>query len=540
MNIRNIKNKPSKKKSNNIFSLAFLIMVFITLLTIFFSKNTRSDLFFIFFLISTIIIYLELVYNKKPKYILIKIIIISLLYNFSLFQVYGHPLGSDPWRLIQQIDSLINNNIQISNLGVYRFFPVFYIYNQIVTEIYNIDTFKAVFIQFSLHKVIILLIIYIFIKRVSDSKEISLFSILLLSVSNVFVQWNWWIVPMSLGAVFFVLLLLLSSFSNNNKNRILLFITFFSLLFTHIISIFAFLLIYLCIYIASFDKLKNIFVKRNVIIFFFITVIFYLAFITSFFDYAILNIFNAENQFETGTTIDMFANVNINWFQNFINRSGFALLLSLSFIPIIKYKHLNIKEKIIFSSFLFFSVIVFFIVYFAGISFILPSRWIYFSQLLLVPIVGYTLWKYFIKNNRIKFITHIIVSLFFISMIYNSVGSFDSSLGKNIGVHYGVQINEQQSIISFINNVNNSSTESDYITSLFIDYKENDGSLFEISNTNYYRLNNINILIRKNNLNLLYGYYNGKIIYQEFPYENLSQYYNIIFNSKEIIVYSNV
>lgn len=392
-------------------------------------------------------------YEKEVQVyrLIFKILILSLILRFSAYFVSPYPVGSDPWRHADLIKSIsIYGTSYLPTLNsYYSYYPMMHIYASILSLLGNLSTRDAMLLIGAILP-ISSIFVYILVKKITNSVQLGLFSMLLLNFSDFHIEWSIELIAMSFGIAIYTILIY---FLIERKEKTSIFFKTFTILFifiitwTHTVSTFIFIVsiislfagsyIYEYIYLIKHDPIKLTVNITLCILSIIILVYHWLDPEYPFFELIInelINSLSTEAEFLGRSTI---SNVGDSW-SSILNILGFLILIFFgilgSLYSLSKEYQDKTKISLIFMLVVLFSI--FFIFPVMGMRNIMPFRWPAFIYITFVLFSGIGIFKIVnVINSRLHktiFLSLIIV-VFSFSMITNSVTNMDSPIyGSNL------------------------------------------------------------------------------------------------------------
>lgn len=423
-----------------------------------------------------------------------KILIVSLILRFSAYFISPYPVGSDPWRHADLIKGIsIYGTIYLPQISeYYSNYPLMHLYASISGLIGNLTTKGAMFI-IGMVLTISTIFVYIFVKKITNSIPLALFSMLLINFSDFHIQWSIQIIAMSFGIAIYAMTIYLLIEQNEKITPIYKILTILAICiitWTHTVSSFICIVSLISLYIGSFiyehlykNKCNYAKLRVNTTLFTFFLLILtchwtdpkypFLKGITT----VLINSLSMDAEFLGRGPV---SNVGDSWFS-ILDILGFLILIFFGVIgslhSLSKEHQTKTKVSLIFMLVVLFSI--FFVFPVMGIRNILPYRWPAFIYTTFVLFSGIgifkisTIFKY--RRHKVVFISMLLI-LFSFFMITNSVTDMDSPV-------YGKNLNQKmiwtESEMEMFENINNSSDDiivSDLQTTenIFITYLKRD------------------------------------------------------------------
>lgn len=472
------------KKTTDVIKIIYWICITTALVSYYTAEPYyRPPLFFISISIAVASLGLEIISSGLQDNVdigksFIKIFILSIILRFTAFFISPYPVGSDPWYHAAFIEDICKYGTSLlpEKYGYYSNYPIMHIFASITSILGKLSVKESMAI-IGLILVFSTVFVYLIIKTITNNKNVALFSVLLLNVSDFHIQWSIQVIAMTFGiALYSILIYLLIAKKDKFKLIYKTFFLIFSflLIWTHTVSSFIFVLSLISLYPSSFIYkliygVRNNSVKQMVgntlYMLLFILLIYHwmnpnYPFFQSVID-GLINSLLSEADFLGRSAM---SNVSDSWIS-IIDILGFLIVIFLGIIGTLyslSVKYINVT-KLSLICMLLVLFFVFFVFPLMGMRNIVPYRWpafIYTTFMLFAGITSFQITS--ITNNRYFKITFVLLllSTFSFFMTTNSIANMDSPI-------YGENLNQElfwkNSEIILINNINNS--YSGYIVS---------------------------------------------------------------------------
>ena len=399
-----------------------------------------------------------------------KILILSLILRLSAYFISPYPVGIDPWKHADLIkDISIYGTSYLPKHSYYSNYPLMHIYASILSLLGNLTTKGAMSI-IGVVLTVSTIFVYTFVKKITNSVQLALFSMLLINFSDFHIQWSIQLLAMSFGIAIYtmiVYLLIEQKEKINTLFKIFSMLAIFVITWTHTISTFIYIvsLISLCAGSYIYERMyatKNNSARLRADLFLCIFSILILIYHWSDPRYPFLegtvnglgNSFSYEAKFLGRSAIpgagDSLSSIlDILGFLIFIFFGVIGSLHSLS-----KRHQTRTKVSLIFMLIVLFSIFFTFPV--MGIRNIVPFRWPAFIYTTFVLFSGIGIFKITstIKGRLFKAVfISILLIIFSFFMITNSFVDVDSPIyGKNL-THKMIWT---ESEVEMCRNINNS------------------------------------------------------------------------------------
>jgi len=235
-----------------IFTTIFFLLLSLTLLSLHSETYTRPLIFFVFIAINYVIITTQILfydYKKNSYLILLEIIIISIVVRASIYFEYSTVYGNDTFFHIKNIQLILSNGILPATLDTYINYPYFHLLVASISQITCLSAKNALFF-ISIIEILGSLFVFL-IARQFVSKKMALFSTMMITLAPYYIYWGFWLIPMTLGIVFFIIiiylfiknyLIIINDKINSKKISFLLLFFCFSSIFIHTVAPFVTLL----------------------------------------------------------------------------------------------------------------------------------------------------------------------------------------------------------------------------------------------------------------------------------------------------------
>lgn len=180
-----------------------------------------------------------------------RILILSLILRLSAYFISPHPIGIDPWghaNLVKDIS--IYGTSYLSKHAYYSNYPLMHIYASTSILLGNLTTKGAMSIV-AVALTLSTIFVYTYVKKITNSFQLALFSMLLINFSDFHIQWSVQLIAMSFGISIYTMIIYLLIEQKKKLNIIFgtfLVLAVFVITWTHTISTFIYLvsLVSLC------------------------------------------------------------------------------------------------------------------------------------------------------------------------------------------------------------------------------------------------------------------------------------------------------
>jgi hypothetical protein len=200
----------STKRLFILLVILFLLCVSISLL--FWGSETyrRPIGFFIMVAMAYVVIGGQIFLNSTKKnvpIVLLEIIIIAIIVRGSIYYLYPTVYGNDPFFHTEFVQVTLSTGSLPPKMGDYIHFPYTHLITAYVHELSGLD-FKNSYFVISLIEVFASLFIFL-IGRILGGIRLGLLSAMLVTLAPYNLFWGFWIIPMTLGLVFFIIIIYL-------------------------------------------------------------------------------------------------------------------------------------------------------------------------------------------------------------------------------------------------------------------------------------------------------------------------------------------
>ena len=447
------KTKEVTSKTNNLLLLLialFFITLSLSLLSWHSQNYTRPLIFFILMGISCVLIICQIMFYGIQKHvyvILLEILIIGLVLRASIYFEFPTVYGYDPFFHITGIQSIETQGFITSQLENYANFPYTHILASVIDQMTNVGA-KAAYFTISIIEIIGALFIFIIAKKLTNT-TIGLISALIIVVAPYNLNWGYWIIPMTLGLVFFIIvlyLLIVREEHQSIKISVLLLFFCFSSILVHTIASFAILVILLLLFachlfyrffVKTEDGGKKPFGSINLIILFGITLFSYWMFVyrspgVDLFSSFIRSLVNSFSRMDMGAVGSVTLAPTYNAMSIFLRDLPFIILLFFALFGSMLLLNQKLDRKKF--SWVFVGLAITLFLYgagFLGISAVLPDRWFAFAEIILVIPAAYAIYLLvFIQTNRKRqvILSAVIIFIFAFSSITSPLNNGDNPL----------------------------------------------------------------------------------------------------------------
>lgn len=454
------------KISDKIFITSFAILYIISIIQLF-VLECRGFLFFFTLSVAGAIIFIYILISKlnlfRTTTIYLMIIIFALLIRWSLPYLYSYPLGIDPWWFNEISQNVINsgylNDLLIGTMYYHQ--PLVIVISSIYSIILNVNSQFGYLFSVSLVEVLSLVFVAL-ICNLFLQKKIGIISYLFCVSFSVTIMWGWWTIAMTLGGSLFIIFIytLLRSLSSD-KFILILILIYISLILTHALSSIIALTFGTILLLSIFIFVKYLVPDENpcispkkiisISILLGIISLFFWIYYSGMFTFYTNNIFGKQvSSVLSRDTIDMGKIILRNPIYDGINKFGNIIaffLTIMGFFKAINYTNSKLKGRFkgIGLAFIFTSICIISITYLfplLNISIIMPTRWLYFSQILMSIFAASGTMFILLRINGIRKVILFAFIIFFsftFFNIINSDASFDSPIAEDITYFYGIK-----------------------------------------------------------------------------------------------------
>ena len=334
----------------------------------------------------------EIFYSKKNSdvwLILFKIILIGITIRAGLYYEFPSIYGIDPWFHQYLIQDYIDvGHIPPSIGNQYQILPIFHLLVANLQLITATATRTAYFLSVGLIEVVAVIFVFLIGQSIFN-KTTGLLASVFIVISDYWILWGVWIIPQTLGLVFFLIILYIVLVLNRKKQNIgsFLFIIFsIVLILTHTIAAFITLIALLSIYFVA-----NVLYKNHRYVSLVALLLFLVMMLTHWTGYA----FQAQYSFLTAVLLGMgkalmigteFANpelVSVQLapaFGHYLNQLGHLSLLGLGMFGAFIFA--SARKRNVGSMCLIITMILLYVITYAfplfGLRNILTTRWFAF------------------------------------------------------------------------------------------------------------------------------------------------------------------
>ncbi|MGB9939706.1 hypothetical protein [Methanosarcina sp.] len=192
--------------------------------------------------------------NIRLYTLFFKILMLSLILRLSAYFISPYPVGVDPWGHANLItDISIYGTSYLTKHSYYSNYPLMHIYASTPILLGNLTTKSAMSVV-GMVLAFSTIFVYVAVKKITNSTQLALFSMLLLSFSDFHVQWSVQLIAMTFGISIYTMIFYLLIEQNekiNNLFGILLAVAIFVITWTHTISTFIYLVSLISLYVGS-------------------------------------------------------------------------------------------------------------------------------------------------------------------------------------------------------------------------------------------------------------------------------------------------
>jgi hypothetical protein len=226
-----------------VYNIAFFL-VYLLSVGLLFIFDLRNIFYYFSISVLAVIVFLEIlnlnitIGNRNLILTQISFLVLNIIYSVTL--KYDYFIGrTDLTFHVSAVTSLLENNFITDALGIYTPFPPWFIINDVFIKLsgINIPTQKVMFFLSGITYCIIIIIIFILCKYVTNNVKLSLLATLLVGIFPDFIFMGMYSIPRSIAILFELLLLMyLLKPSGGKSIAMSLFLTFTILIF-HTVSI---------------------------------------------------------------------------------------------------------------------------------------------------------------------------------------------------------------------------------------------------------------------------------------------------------------
>lgn len=451
--------------SQTLIKIRILIWLLITTVIVSFQFGIPNHILSLILTAICTLIGLKIIYSSQsprlPYSTLCEILLVAFLVRFTIFYSSSFPVGVDSWGHLNMIrDFVYFGNIEVGNSYVgrsnqYLQMPLFLLGAALTKIIADIPFIDAYFIL-GLSNLATFLFIYSIANFIFKDVRVSLISTLVFSFSTVQIFLGAWIIPQTLGVLFYFSLLLIFFkilFRYDQRYSVLLILLLIAIILTHTISTFA--LVYTLLILSFIFILSKGERKRGVTLFHYTL----LAIISTLFVWdsstnfllRVVQPFLKTIQESPGLGEELPRGITYVSASAFIDYSGYILLLIGAIVGslyVIRTKPNFIKVTIVFITFGLLLFIYLFSTY--GIQNIMPSRWFYYAYGGLAILFGYGFLSYFGRVNR-KMLYSLIPGFLVFLMLSNVAFASMSPIKALDGANFDYYVFEDSGILPMNN-----------------------------------------------------------------------------------------
>lgn len=236
--------KVSLRSSKRLFMLFIIFFLFFVSLSLLYWHSEvyhRPIPFFILVAMAYSVIAAQIFLNGAKKFvpiILLEIFIIAIIIRGSIYFLFPSIYGNDPLFHTNFVRNTISLG-SIPNMGDYRYFPYTHLLTAYVRELSGLSIKNAYFV-IAVIEVLASLFVFLIGKKLGGIR-LGLLSAMVITLAPYNIFWGFWIIPMTLGMVFFIIILYLVLIRNTNpsiKMSILLVFFCLSIIFVHTVASF--------------------------------------------------------------------------------------------------------------------------------------------------------------------------------------------------------------------------------------------------------------------------------------------------------------
>lgn len=528
-------------------------------------QYSRPIEFFILIPIIVCCIAIEVLYLPKNKmyiYVLFfKLFLIHMLLRLSPQLITDGFIGIDPW----WHEMFTNQLLTLSNIpqaSSYTDLPAMHllvsfcmILGHLSYKIVVMDLFPI--IQFTSY-----LFIYLLSKLIYNEK-IGLMAILILTVSNMQIQYSIVVIPMTLATIIITMsiyLLFRSAVNNNNSIylRAILLIFYFLIVMTHALGSVISIVLIICTFVF-FELYKKQYkissknpVSRTTIFLFIIIMFSWWMYVAQHYLIAFVTLFEkGMSSTLGGFSIKLSNDVSIDSkIELLLSIFGFFLGIGLSIfgsLCMLSNKYVNRNSfSIVFSGYALTAIV--FGSLLLGLVGLLPGRWYVILQIVLVipAALGIYVLSLSFKDRYKQIISLIVlISILTFFMITDPVANTDTPIySKNSTIRLNFKDSELSSINTISNiNANNKTILTDQFPMYYVQYtiknKRSKSFTDLLLNKNFTTAKNDTIIVRQEILDHPFGAYSNGITRLDYNLPQLlNEYeYSKIFNSSTVQAY---
>ena len=412
-------------------NIAFIFLFTLSILLLRLGLYHRSLSYFIIITIICGIIAIGILISDKKEHtwlILLQIFLVSLNIRWGIYSIYPSLYGTDPWRHVAIIQSIVElaHIPPISEGYSYTYLPIMHFEVAVTEIITSLNGKNLLFYSIGLITVFSTIFIFLLGQRVFNTK-IGLLATLLLNTSNFHIYFGTWaIIPMTLGAVFFTMILyILTNNIKDTKRNLLWLSSPLSILYLGILILTHALATVMVLVSVIFGYITNKFyfifkknetksyeinISSTIVLFFIVATIahwIYASYTTNltFLEYAVEMVHNSLMSVEVGdVTITIITTGAISPIATILGNLGYTIVASFAIIgALIALSHRNFNSSKLLIVTIFFVLFFFtFIPRFVGtgtFSMIMPGRWYLFQYIVGSLLASLAVFS-FVRLNR--------------------------------------------------------------------------------------------------------------------------------------------
>lgn len=477
-------------KVNDIYlTISIYILILTAILSYYHSVcyNRPVEFFIIISLITSLIILrilnLSAISRRKLFEIILEIILLSLLFRGSGYFVCPSPLGSDSWAHIEYINYFIGFGhliVPSSSLdNYYCGFPIAHLISCAGILLSDLDGKQSMYL-WSIIIVFSTIFVFLCVNEISKNIKLALMALVLINFADFHIEWGIDVIAMSVGISFYTIsiyLFIKNCITRDLSHSFLSIILAITLVFTHTISGFVFLITIMLLYfgikiypfIYHVTDLKAYAPMLGFVFLFAIVMIYHWMSPTyPVFDFLLSNLeesLNKESRFLVSMTETSYKN---DW-RNILEIIQFSIFIFFGFfgalLTLIKSKTDSLKFSMVFSSFSLFMIM--FLSAGIGLNNLLPYRWpafIYIIFIYFVPVGLVAICYIITKGYTFKYL---VISILFVSSFCGTtdyLSNMDSPIYAQDLIQPIFWTESELSLFSKINNTTDNIITSDLQT----------------------------------------------------------------------------
>lgn len=237
--------------TGTLLKISWWLLVSLSLLTLSLSEiYTRSPIFFLLISGAVALLSIQIVAytgrrTAEAYIVIVKILLISIILRYSAFFISPYPVGSDAWVHREYIASFIDSGHITISTGIvqsYLSFPIAHLYGACASLVTSVSPLQSLFL-IGVILTISSIFSFLIVRLLTGNVQLALFSMLLLTFADAYIQWSIQVIAMSFGIALFSIIIYttLKIFINPDSRHIFfpLLLVFLSvIIWTHTISAF--------------------------------------------------------------------------------------------------------------------------------------------------------------------------------------------------------------------------------------------------------------------------------------------------------------